>query len=651
MHDTRTAAPRPPLGELAHLFSYVRPYRGRFLAAIVASTVSMAFGSMFPFLVGTLLDASVPSLKVLAVAPWQRDLDTVALVLLGTLLVQAALMFASSLTFHNVGERAVVDLREALYARLLVQPLSFFGQHRVGELSSRLSNDLAQIQDTLTFTVGQFTRQVMLLAAGLVMIAVTSVKLSLLMLCSVPVVMLAGVFFGRRVRKLSASATDRLADTAVIVEETLQGIASVKAFTAEPYEHARYRTGLRAYLEVILRTARHRAALIAFIIFAIFGAVVLVMWYGGHLMQRGELSHGELTRFILYTMFIAGGVSSLPEIISNVQRTLGATQRVRELVVLDGEQGIEALEVGSRKSEVGSEEAGRNTDTIFRSNEPNVPSAKSNDHRTEVLGLRAEPLPTSDFRLPTSPPRLRGDVHLDDLHFRYPARPELPVLRGISLHAAPGEKIALVGPSGAGKSTLVSLLLRFYEPDTGRILLDNTDARQLPLQVVRGNMAIVPQEVLLFGGTIRENIAYGRPGASPDEIHAAAERAHCHEFIARFPEGYDTRVGDRGVQLSGGQRQRIAIARALLKDPAVLILDEATSSLDAESEALIQRALDDLLAHRTAFIIAHRLATVRRADRIYVIENGIVTEHGTHQQLLDRPGGTYRRLSELQFTA
>ncbi len=602
MHDVRPAPARPPLGELAHLFSYVRPYRGRFVLALVASSVSMAFGSMFPYLVGTLLDASIPSLKLLEAAPWQRDLDTVALVLLGTLLLQAALMFVASLSFNTVGERAVVDLREELYGRLITQPLKFFGEHRVGELTSRLSNDLAQIQDTLTFTVAQTVRQAMLLTAGLIMIAATSVKLSLVMLSSVPVVMLVAVLFGRRIRRNSTQAQDRLAETSTVVEETLQGIANVKAFGNEAFEQRRYRAGLRTYLEVILRSARHRAALIAFIIFVIFGAIVLVMWYGGHLMQRGELTHGELTRFVMYTLFIGGGVSALPDIIGSVQKTLGATQRVRELL-------IEPCEPG--------------------------------------LGTIRDPQST----IRNSPPRLRGAVTFQDVHFRYPSRPDLPVLRGLSLSAAPGEKIALVGPSGAGKSTIVSLLLRFYEPDSGRLLLDDQDTRSLDLAAVRGNMAIVPQEVLLFGGSIRENIAYGRPGASEDEIRAAAERAHCHEFIARFPEGYDTLVGERGVKLSGGQRQRLAIARALLKAPAILILDEATSSLDSESEALIQRALDVLLEGRTAFIIAHRLATIRRADRIYVIENGAVSESGTHDELLARPDGTYRRLAEMQFSA
>ena len=583
---------RESVRELAHLFAYVRPYRRPFYIAMVASFVSMGFGALFPFLVARLLAAATPGLPPLVIAGWRPSLDEVALVLIASLALQAVLTFFSSLSFNSVGERAVVDLRQALYAQLLAQPMTFFGEHRVGELSSRLSSDLAQIQDTLTFTVAQVIRQSMLLVVGLVAIAATSLQLSGIMLATVPVFMLAAVVFGRKVRRFSRDAQDRLAETATVVEETLTGIANVKAFGNEAYEQRRYAAGLSGYLAVILRTARSRAALVAFIIFAIFGAIVLVLWWGGRLMQAGQLTHPQLTQFIFYTLFIGGAVSALPEIFSSVQKTLGATQRVRELLRTDGEN--------SQASSTGT-------------------------------------------------PRLTGAVRFDAVHFRYPSRPDLPVLRGVSLDVRAGEKIALVGPSGAGKSTLTALLLRFYEPDAGALLLDGNDARELPLAAVRGNMAIVPQEVLLFGGSIRENIAYGRPGAGEADIRAAAERAHCHEFVARFPEGYDTLVGERGIKLSGGQRQRLAIARALLRDPAILILDEATSSLDSESEALIQSALATLLAGRTALIIAHRLATVRQCDRICVLENGVITETGTHAELMAAPSGTYRRLAELQF--
>jgi ATP-binding cassette subfamily B protein len=475
--------------------------------------------------------------------------------------------------------------------------MKFFGEHRVGELTSRLSNDLTLLVDTLTSTVPQALRQTMMLVGGVVAIMIISPRLSLVMISTFPVLMLVAVFLGRKVRKLSRDAQDRLAESATVVEETLQGIANVKAFTNENYEVQRYGAGLLAYLETTLRGVRRRAGLVSFIILGIFGSITLVMWYGATLMQRGLLTHGQLTTFTLYTLFVGGGVSSFAEVFSQLQRTLGANERVQEL--------------------------------LRESTEPHAPA----DQLAKALSVR-----------------LRGAVTFEDVHFSYPSRPDLPVLRGISLAAQPGEKIALVGPSGAGKSTIVSLLLRFYDPDRGQLRFDGNLAGEYELETVRANMAIVPQEVLLFGGSIRDNIAYGRPGATEAEILAASQRAHCHEFITRFPEGYGTLVGERGVKLSGGQRQRIAIARALLKDPAILILDEATSSLDSESEALIQEALAELLRGRTAFIIAHRLSTVRQCDRICVIENGAVVESGTHAELMAHPEGTYRRLAELQFT-
>ncbi len=599
---------RPRLRELRELYACVQPERGRFLLAVAALLASMSFGLMFPFLVGHLVDAAIPSRALPPPGAWTPTVDAVALTLAGTLAIQALLTFFYSYAFNQVGEHAVVRVRRELYARLLSLPMRFHGEHRVGELTSRLSNDLTLLADTLCGTIPQALRQAMMLVGGVAMIALTSMRLSLVMLCSFPVLMLVAVFVGRKVRRVSREAQDRLAESATVVEETFQGIANVKAFSNEAHEVRRYTAGLDAYLEAILRTARRRAGLVAFIILGIFGSIILVLWYGARLMQAGELSHGQLTRFTLYTIFVGGAVSSFAEVFSQLQKTLGANERVRELMAEEGE---------GRKSEVGS--------------------------RDEQASTSGFPLSTSEFV------RLRGEVAFESVSFRYPSRRDLPVLRELSLEAKAGERIALVGPSGAGKSTIVSLLLRFYEPDSGRILLDGQDARALDLATVRGHMAIVPQEVLLFGASIRDNIAYGRPGATEPEIIEAARRAQCAEFIERFPERYDTLAGERGVKLSGGQRQRIAIARALLKDPAILLLDEATSSLDSESEALIQQALAELLRGRTAFIVAHRLATVREADRIYVIEQGRVAEHGTHEELIQRDGGMYRRLAEMQF--
>ena len=574
----------------------------------------MGFGLMFPFLVGHLLDAAVPSVKAPSPGTWAPTLGEVALLLLGSLTIQAVLTFFTSFWFYQVGESAVVSLRRDLYGRLLSLPMRFFGEHRVGELASRISNDLSLIQDTLSNTLPQMIRQTLLLGGGVCFIAATSLKLSLVMISSFPVLILVSIFWGRKIRGLARGAQDRLAESATVVEETLQGIANVKAFGNEPFEIRRYSTQLTAYLTSTLQAGRVRSGLISFIILGVFGSIILVLWYGATLMQAGQLTHGELTRFILYTTFVGGSVASFAEVFSQLQKTLGATERVREMLREEPEAGF------------------------------NIPAATSATRSDATSGeTPAAPSQT------TAPVRLTGAVEFRDVHFRYPSRADVPVLRGISLRAAAGERIALVGPSGAGKSTLVSLLLRFYEPDAGQLYFDSTPAASYTLAQVRANMAIVPQEVLLFGGSIWENIKYGKPDASDEEILEAAKGANCHEFIERFPEQYATVVGDRGVKLSGGQRQRIAIARALLKNPSILILDEATSSLDSASEQLIQQALDTLLKGRTAFIIAHRLSTVRNVDRICVIENGRVAESGTHTELLE-VNGLYRQLSDLQLS-
>jgi ATP-binding cassette subfamily B protein len=580
------------LHEISYLFRFLHPYRRRFGFAMAASMVSMSFGMLFPFLVGQLVDTAIPTPTFVLHAAWRPSVNAIALALAGTLFIQAALTFFSSFSFNTVGERAVVDLRTKLFSRLVMFPMRFFGERRVGELSSRLSNDLAQIQDLFAFTTPQAIRQIILFGGGSVAITITSWRLSLVMVCSLPPVILTALWVGRKVRRTSREAQDRLAEAATIVEESLQNIGSVKAYSNEEFEGRRYSSMLGRYLGVVLPAAKYRASLVAIIIAGIFGSITLVLWYGARLMQVGELSHGELTRFTLFTVLIGGSVASAADIFTTVNRTAGASQRVRELF----------------------------------------------HEETEEVALPSGKLP-----------RLAGDVRFEEVRFAYPSRPELPVLAGFSLHASPGEKIALVGPSGAGKTTIASLLLRFYEPLQGRLVIDGKPAASLPITTLRGNMALVPQEVLLFGGTIRDNIAYGRPGASDEEIRAAARRANCEEFITRFPEGYETIVGERGVQISGGQRQRIAIARALLRDPAILILDEATSSLDSESERLVQEALATLLEGRTAFIIAHRLSTVRQADRIYVIDRGQAVENGTHEELMEREGGLYRRLSEIQF--
>lgn len=601
--DTETAMDRLPkaaldrdgLRETWALAGYVRPYRGRFFAGLATLFVSASLGLLFPLLAGALIDAAMHGGIATVPGLGPLTLNQIALTLAVSVLFQAACSFNSALSFNHVGQRALTDLRSATYGRLLALPMAFFGQRRVGELASRVSTDIAQIEGALIDSLPQMCRQVVFLSGGLVLIAVTSLPLTGVMLGTLPLLIAAAVFFGRRLRRFSRETQDRLADSQTIVEETLQAIASVKAFANETFELGRYRTANHATLAAALRAARWRAVFVAFFIAALFGGILIVLWYGAVQLQAGALTGGELTRFVLYTTFVGGAMAQSAELFSQIQKTVGATQRVREML-------------------------------------------------REPIEADANPTPADT---PTG--RLRGEVAFENVSFRYPARPDAPVLHGVDLVAHPGERIALVGPSGAGKSTLTALLLRFYDPDAGALLIDGRDARTYPLHWLRNQMALVPQDVLLFGGTIMENIAYGRPGADADAVEEAARQANAHDFITAFPEGYETLVGDRGIKLSGGQRQRIAIARALLKNPAILILDEATSSLDSESERLVQDALDRLMEGRTTFVVAHRLATIRDVHRIAVIEGGRVAETGTHDELTARPDGLYRRLSALQF--
>ncbi|MGL4553853.1 MAG: ABC transporter ATP-binding protein, partial [Gemmataceae bacterium] len=509
------------LREAAGLLRYLWPYRVKFALTLVLLLAGGVLGLAFPVFAGEIVNAAKARLD----GRPGLDMDHVALALVGVLVVQAGLSFVRAVWSVQVGERSLADLRRDTYSRLIRLPMAFHHDRRVGELTSRLSADLSILHHMLIEGFPHFLRQLVLLGGGVTLLLLTSARLTLAMLVTFPVVIVLAAVFGGMIRRVAKRAQDRLAESGVVVEETLQNVALVKAYANEPFEERRYRSALDGYLAEAVQGGVYAGAFFAFILVAIFGSIVFVLWYGARLYVAREIDEGGLTRFMLLTVFVGGATGSFAELYSQFQRMLGSSQRVREIL-----------------------------------REPAEPAGGA------AVG------------------RLRGEVEFDRVRFRYPARPEAEVLRGVSLRAAPGERVALVGPSGAGKSTAVSLLLRYYEPEAGTVRIDGRPASEYDLAGLRGQMAVVPQEVLLFGGTVGENIAYGRPGATAAEVEEAARRANAHDFIAALPDGYGTRVGERGVQLSGGQRQRVAIARAILRVPAILLLDEATSSLDAESE-------------------------------------------------------------------
>lgn len=574
------------LKELFKLYRFLKPYRRTFAVGLIFLLISSGASLMFPKYLGNMVDIANQGRII-------REISRTGLILLVIVIVQAIFSYLRTRIFVYVTEKTLASIRQHVYNHLIKLPMSFFSERRVGELNSRISSDISILQHSITETLADLLSQLLIITGGVTLMMVTSFSLTIFMLSVVPAMALFAFFSGRAIRRYSKKAQSHVAESNTIVEETLQGIQNVKAFTNEFFEIRRYREKTDEVARAGIKGGKYQAA-VSFIILGFFIAMGLVIWRGALLIAKGEMEAGQLFSFVIYSGFIAGNIAGMAGVYTRLQRTIGAAEKL--LLLLDEPaEGIDEVQI-------------------------------------------IEPREILD-----------GRIEFEQVDFRYPTRQENLVLHNVSFRIEPGQKIALVGPSGAGKSTLVSLLLRFYEPTAGRILFDGRESTGFPISSIRKQMAVVMQDVFLFGGTIRENIAYGRTDAEEQEIIGAAVRANAWDFIQSFPDGLETVVGERGVQLSGGQRQRIAIARAVLKDPKILILDEATSSLDSESERLVQEALEKLMQGRTSVVIAHRLATVRKADTILVLDKGIIVEQGTHTELLSNANGLYKSLTELQF--
>ncbi len=575
-----------PWRRLARLFTYAKPYASRLAVALTCLLIAAGLGLIYPKYFGAAIDDAFTFKD-------DESLNQTTLLLVLVFAGQAVFVFWRHFLMSWVGERVVADLRQRVYRHLLTMPPSFFHQNRTGELLSRLSDDVTRLQGVIGEELSIALRNILTLVGGIVILFVLNPKLTAVMLAVVPPLVIAATLWGRVIRKLSREAQDQLAKASGGLQEGLGAIDTVQAFTREAHESNRYASGIEGAFALFVKQIRARSWFMSVASFLAFGAIAGIFWLGGHMVIDRVISPGELTSFFLYTMAVAGAVGSMSSLVGSYNQAIGATTRIFE--ILDTPPAI-----------------------------ADAPNAK-----------------------PLVQPR--GEVRFEGVSFGYADR-EVAVIEGFDLAVRPGEVCALVGPSGSGKTTIGRLLLRFWDPQQGRILFDGHDLRELELASLRGHMAVVSQEPVLFSGSVRDNIRYGRLDASDDDIVEAAKAANADQFVREFPEGYDTIVGERGIKLSGGQRQRLSIARAILRDPRVLILDEATSALDSESEHLVQSALERLQAGRTTLVIAHRLSTIRDADRIVVLDRGKLVEQGTHTELMGR-NGVYARLVARQASA
>ena len=572
------------------IFTYITRYKGYFFGALILLVIGSILMLMIMGIPGEMVNRATG-----AKTQFDFTLDQWGLIMLITLALRALLSFVQTILFANVSERGMADVRRDLYHKLIGQPMDYFEQNRVGELTSRITADVEQLQSVFSVTLAEFVRQIMILIFGIGVLAYLMPRLFLVMMLVIPVVVVLAMIFGRYIRKLSKKRQDQLAKTNVIVEETLQNFQIVKAFANELFESKRFSASVEKMVGISLNFAKVKGLFFAFIIFLLFGSILFILWRGAYMVQSGSMEAGGLVSFVIYTVMIGGAIASLGTLYTTIASALGATERVKELLYRPVEIAID-----------------------------------------DDLGKKVKK-------------EIHGDIVFDQVEFTYPSRPDSVILDAIDIKIKKGEKVAIVGQSGGGKSTLIKLLMRFYDVQGGSISVDGTDIRDFDLTTFRTAIGLVPQDIILFGGSIRENLLYGNPDATEQGIVEAAKQANCWEFINSFQEGLDTIVGERGVKLSGGQKQRIAIARTILKDPKILLLDEATSSLDAESEKVVQDAINNLMKDRTAIIVAHRLATIREVDQIYVLENGQIAEFGTHDELIQKDFGIYKNLASLQF--
>ena len=577
------------------IFQYLRPYALLYFVGWLFLVLSTTAGLVFPYLMGKLLGSTVSPSDVAAPTGFLTltSVTSVAIALFILFGVQALFSFFRVVIFNNVTENSLRDLRNDAFSKMVFMPMDFFNTNKVGELTSRVSSDITQIQETLRTTIAEFFRQIVIIVGGISFLFFISWKLAFIMLATVPVMALIAVFFGRYIRRLSKEAQNFSANSNAIVEEALTGIANVKAFTNEYFNINRFRKNTQEMRDLNVRSGVWRGLFVSFIIFCLFGAIVFIVWQG-LLMTQGahpELSKEGFYQFVLFTIMMGASVGSLPDLYANIQKAIGATENLMDIV--NGQSELD-LHPGTKKN------------------------------------------------------KITGEIEFKDVKFSYPQRNDMEVLKSVSFNIQPNQTFAIVGASGSGKTTITNLLLGFYKSDDGQVLVDGVSVNEYDLNHLRENMAIVPQEVMLFSGTIQENIRFGQTDATDEQVVLAAQQANAWEFIESFPDGMQTEVGDRGIQLSGGQKQRVAIARALLKNPSILILDEATSALDSESEKLVQDALQNLMKNRTSLVIAHRLATIRKVDKILVMQNGAIVETGTHQELMQLKGN-YANLVSLQL--